>query len=424
LANGTTIRYTGTAIDEYNLPTQSPLWIQEDPRGTGTPEWFAVVNNSSRDQIIDYVRSTGSAVSAYFTKSGQINPVPFNNIVTTYMTNFGYMMLSSSAFNKPISDWDTSNVTNMSQMFQYATMFNQDISKWNVAKVTDMSFMFFDADFYQDISGWITSSVRNMAHMFSGARKFNSDISGWNTLNVENMQNMFMNANMFNQNLSGWNVGKVTSRNYFASPALFANVALQPIWSKLSRLANGTTIRYTGTAQAVIDEYNLPTPSPLWIQEDPRGTGTPEWFAVVNNSSRDQIIDYVRSTGSAVSAYFTKSGQINPVPFNNIVTTYMTNFGYMMLSSSAFNKPISDWDTSNVTNMSQMFQYATMFNQDISKWNVAKVTDMSFMFFQASVFNQDISKWNVDNVLNAGYFATGSPLALPENSGKLPPRFR
>jgi surface protein len=427
LANEVTIQYTGTAqavTDAYNLPTPSPLWIQEDPRGTGTPQWFAVVNNSSRQKIIDYARSTGSAVSAYFTKSGESAPVPFNNIVTTYMTDFSYI-LSSSAFNKPISDWDTSNVTNMSQMFQAASAFNQDISKWNVAKVTDMNFMFFDADFHQDISGWITSSVRNMAYMFSGALKFNSDISGWNTLNVENMQNMFSGATLFNRNLSGWNVAKVTnmqgmfdgatlfnqnlngwnvakviSRNNFASPALLANVALQPNWPKLSRLSNGVTIQYTGTAQAVTDAYNLSTPSPLWIQEDPRGTGTPEWFAVVNNSSRQKIIDYATSTGSAVSAYFTKSGESAPVDFNNIVTTLMTDMSGIFTHNYSFNKNISRWDTSNVETMSSMFNNATVFNQDISKWNTANVTNMIAMFPNARKFNQDIGSWVTSKVTN------------------------
>ena len=164
-------------------------------------------------------------------------------------------------------------------------------------------------------------------------------------------------------------------------------------------MANGTTIRYTGTEQEVIDAYNSSTPSPLWLQEDPRGTGTPQWFAVVNNSSSAQITAYAKSTGSAASAYFTKSGQPGPVPFNNIVTTYMTDMSNMFDNASAFNQPLSDWDLKNTTSVHAMF-------------------------YQASVFNQDISKWNVDNVLNAGYFATGSPLSLPVNSGKLPLRFR
>ena len=57
----------------------------------------------------------------------------------------------------------------------------------------------------------------------------------------------------------------------------------------ITRAANGVTIQYTGTAQAVINAFNSSPPSPLFIQADPRNTGTLEWFAVVNNSSMAQI---------------------------------------------------------------------------------------------------------------------------------------
>jgi len=209
LANGATIQYTGTAqavIDAYNSST--PLWLLEDPRNTGTPELFAVVNNSSRAQITSYAKSTGSAVSAYFTKSGQSSPVPFNNIVTTLVTDMTQLLREAYVFNKNVSDWDTSNVTNMFGMFEYTGAFEQDISKWNVANVT------------------------LMGQMFHGASKFNSDISGWNTSNVTNMNYMFHDATLFNRNLNGWNVANVTSeyRINFASPAHIANNTLQPIW--------------------------------------------------------------------------------------------------------------------------------------------------------------------------------------------------
>ena len=386
MANGTTIRYTGTeqeVIDAYNSSTPSPLWLQEDPRGTGTPQWFAVVNNSSSAQITAYAKSTGSAASAYFTKSGQPGPVPFNNIVTTYMTSMVQLFIGASQFNKNISDWDTSNVSHssgMGQMFQNANMFDQDISKWNVA------------------------NVKHMGQMFFYASKFNSDISGWNTSNVVSMNFMFYEATLFNRNLSGWNVGKITSdfRINFAngSPlALLANVALQPIWPKL--YFNGVTIQYTdSTAQAIADAYNLPTPSPLWLQEDPRGTGTPQWFAVVNNSSTAQIKAYATSTGSAVSAYFTKSGQPGPVPFNNIVTTYMTNMSQVFQYNTTFNEDISSWDTLNVIWMIQMFEQAHVFNKDISGWDTRNVINMHGMFYGATLFNRNLSGWNVGKVTN------------------------
>jgi hypothetical protein len=46
---------------------------------------------------------------------------------------------------------------------------------------------------------------------------------------------------------------------------------------------------------------------------------------------------------------------------------------------------------------------------------------MSVMFHTALVFNQNLSGWNVTKVTRSAFFTTSSPLALPENSGKLPP---
>jgi surface protein len=424
-ANGVTIQYTGTAqavINAFNSSPPSPLFIQADPRNTGTLEWFAVVNDSSNSQITAYAKSTGSAVSAYFTKSGQSSPVPFNNIVTTLMTDMTQLLYEAYTFNKNVSDWDTSNVTNMTMMFQDAGAFEQDISKWNVAKVTFM------------------------IQMFYGASKFNSDISGWNTSNVTNMGFMFQDATLFNRNLNGWNVAKVTSeyRINFASPALSANVALQPIWLVLEYKWNDdysgkTTIKYIGETSLSFGNVSLSS-EPLFVYENPRGTGS-EWFAVVTNSSKSKIIAYAAGE-SAGSAYFTKSGQL--VPFNNIVTTHMKSMS-SMFNSSTFNENISSWDTSNATTMSGMFQNASNFTQDISRWNTALVTTMSGMFYGASKFNSNISIWNTSRVTNMSYmfngaslffqdlrgwnvakvtqrveFATGSPLAVPENTGKLP----
>ena len=220
--------------------------------------------------------------------------------------------------------------------------------------------------------------------------------------------------------------------------------------SPITRAANGVTIQYTGTAQAVINAFNSSPPSPLFIQADPRNTGTLEWFAVVNNSSNAQIKSYANSTNSAVSAYFTPPEQSDPVPFNNIVTTLMTdmtqlfynvrtfnqnisswdtssvtNMNFIFAYAFAFNKDINSWDTSKVTSMDRMFTFATGFNQPLNSWITSKVTNMFGMFQNASKFNQNLSGWNVALTterpsLNRTDFATGSPLALPENTGKLP----
>ena len=61
--------------------------------------------------------------------------IPFNQIVTTLMTDMGSMFQSYMNFNEPIDSWDTSNVTNMFAMFYAASAFNKDISGWNVTNV-------------------------------------------------------------------------------------------------------------------------------------------------------------------------------------------------------------------------------------------------------------------------------------------------
>jgi len=72
-----------------------------------------------------------------------------------------------------------------------------------------------------------------------------------------------------------------------------------------------------------------------------------------------------------------------------------SQFHYFFVKLCKFDSNISGWVTSNVTNMSYMFNGASLFFQDLRGWNVAKVTQRA-------------------------EFATGSPLALPENSHKLP----
>jgi surface protein len=167
----------------------------------------------------------------------------------------------------------------------------------------------------------------------------------------------------------------------------------------ISLAANGVTIQYTGSAQAVIDAYNSTTPSPLFIQADPRGTGTPQWFAVVNDSSRGRIINYASNEQTSIG-YFTKSGQL--VPFNNIVTTRMTNMDNLFNAVQTFNQNIGSWDTALVTSMGSMFQGASGFNKNIGSWNTALVRNMSYMFGGATLFNNgedtSIGSWNTSSV--------------------------
>jgi surface protein len=204
LLNNVTIRDTG---NPRVFQSNSPVFVEEDPRRRGT-EWFAIVNNSSLPEISNYARTLQSQ---FFTPPGQSTPVPFDNIVTTHVTNMSFMFAGATMFDHDISSWDTSRVTNMSFMFQNATSFNQPLNNWDTSRVTDMGGMFRNAFnfnrpllFNQSLDIWNTSRVINMSAMFAGARSFNQNISNWNTSNVRDMSSMFWGAINFNNGMPSW----------------------------------------------------------------------------------------------------------------------------------------------------------------------------------------------------------------------------
>jgi surface protein len=416
-ANGVTIQYVGVVI-----PTLEPRFIQANPRGTGL-EWFAVVPQSMATAIANYASGT----SGPFIPSGQSEPVPWNNIVTTLMTDMGLLFYGKSNFNGQIGPWDTSNVTTMHWMFRNAPQFNQNIGSWNTSKVKDMSYMFQNSTtFNQNINSWNTSSVTDMNNMFHEAYAFNQNISSWNTSSVTNMQEMFLNASPFNQPISGWVVSQVTNYSSFSDNSALTAANTPPFGRSepflVLNATNGVTIRYTGLAADV-----SPT---RFILSNPRGTGI-EWFVVVNQSMKNAIQSYASGT----TAQFIPPGQSVPVIWNNIVTSLMTDMKWFFLNQatfnqpigawdtsnvttthgtfqgcSIFNQPIGEWDTSNVTTMDGMFQSSSIFNQPISAWNTSKVLNMHAMFWSAGQFNQDLSGWDVDQVTNSSSFSDNSAL--------------
>ena len=382
---GTTIKYVGSAAA---VPTSAPLFVQANPRGY--QEWFAVVKQGMKAAISSYADGT----SGPFIPPGQSVAVEWKNIVTTLMTEMSGLFISKSGFNGEIASWDTGAVTNMAQMFYGASAFNQAIGSWNTGAVTTMDNMFVNAtNFNKEIGTWNTSAVTNMSYMFYNATAFNQAIDTWNTGAVANMNYMFYNAIAFNQNISGWNVDAVTSK----PPSNFSNgsalTALNtPLWFPVVQDANGTTIKYMGNA------VNVPTLEPRFIQANPRGTGV-EWFAVVKQGMKAAISNYAGGT----SGPFIPPGQSVAVPFNNIVTTLMTDMSSLFISKSGFNQPIGAWDTGAVTNMDHMFWNATAFNQPIGAWNTAAVTNMYATFGSATAFNQPIGSWNTAAVTNMMY---------------------
>lgn len=233
LPNNLTIRYIGP---ETNIPSDRPLFLQANPRGTGT-EWFAVVNNNARTEITNYARTNSSS---YFTPDGESTPVLFNNIVTTFITDMSNMFLNLSTFNHNISSFDTSRVTTMSEMFSGAAAFNQSIGSWCTGSVTNMSSMFSGAANFNNgqpaggILPWNTSHVTNMSNMFAGAVYFNQFIGNWHTSRVINMSSMFNGAISFNQSIGNWVTCNVTNMSSMFQNAVAFNQPISqngPFWN-------------------------------------------------------------------------------------------------------------------------------------------------------------------------------------------------
>ena len=102
---------------------------------------------------------------------------------------------------------------------------------------------------------------------------------------------MFENALAFNQNISRWNfiIIYFSETANFAKNSPLANIPTNmPIWRFPTLSATGVTINYIGS------EADIPSTSPRFILENPRGTGL-EWFAVVTNSSRSQFTAYAKN---------------------------------------------------------------------------------------------------------------------------------
>jgi surface protein len=366
-------------------------------------------------------------------------------------------MFSASSFNQPIGTWNVSNVTDMSFMFSGAIAFNQPIDSWDVSKVTNMTWMFKEATtFNQPIGDWNVSNVTDMSFMFSGAIAFNQPIDSWDVSNVVSMQSMFLGVNAFNQPLGSWNLSNMnnmfdmfrgttlSAANYDATligwatraangGALKSNVSFHGGNSKYcdgqgarNYLTNtyGWVIRdsgydCTGIPQTVVLDNNGVTikwtgttvTSLRFIQASPRGTL--EWFAIVDDNTKHHIKEYANSN-STIFKNYESSIPINirpPIPFNNIVTTLVTDMKFMFYPDVSFNQPIDSWDVSNVTNMSYMFRQCG-FNQPIGSWNVSKVKDMSQMFF-GTPFNQPIDSWDVSNVTNMTWMFGASSFNQP-----------
>jgi surface protein len=357
------------------------------------------------------------------------------------------MFQGATAFNQDISNWNVSKVIDMASMFR-SSPFNQNISNWNVSNVRNMASMFRSNPFNQNISNWIVSSVTNMASMFQSATAFNQNISNWNVSTVTDMTSMFESATAFNQNISNWDVSLVTSSNNFNTNGHSAfqgnNLpSFGVVTIGIKKRANGITLYYNGTTS---------TQDPLYVQATVRN-GVQEWFVVIHQLFFSHVKTYssatvtspdengVRKLTSSSNSYhlltFIQPGITtgsdtdisNYIPFNNIVTNFLTDLSlaFVNLQANRFllstGQSMESWDTINVTKMNLMYAYTPATGTgsavgefangpNVSNWNVSNVTTLQD-FALSSNFNQPLNTWNVSNVTRMSGMFRNSPFNQP-----------
>ena len=373
LANGVTIKYDANPAD---VPTSTAKFIQADPRGTGM-EWFAVVRDSSKMAIKNYAKGIISPLRNALNFDGVNDYVNLGIPAWTYSTQFRTTMT--------IECWFKTTDTNDQKPSA------NFVSRW-ITGGYDAQFMFF-----MNSGGQVGFNAAGVAFVQSplaykdtlwhhAAVTFNSvnselilyiDGSSVNTTSSAGTSNLLKDERTLRLIIGSDDAGSSPhTQNDRQFRGSIADVRIWNVVRSASDIKNNYLTQLNGNESGLVFYAKL-------------NQGT----AGGNNSGATTTENNMSSGGTTGTlGNFTLSGTtsnwvsgpplpvmpLNPsnnsIPFNNIVTTLMTDMSSMFEGASAFNQDISSWDTSNVTNMSNMFQGATAFNRNISGWNVTKVT--------------------------------------------------
>ena len=376
----------GSATNTYTA-TQTPshTYINSGEHTvsfTGTFPRLTFVAQTKLKAVQQWGTQKWTSMANMFQNCNTFNNFPTQAPDLSLCTDMSQMFSGATAFDQPIDSWNVGNVTNMSGMFAYATAFNQPIGSWNMSNVIYMGSMFgktklSTTNYDNLLIGWAMQGANG------GLLQQKVEFSGGNSnyCNASGARDYLINT-------YGW---QITDAGFDCT---VQDVVLD---------TNGVTIKWTGNT----------VPTSRFVQASPRGTL--EWFAIVDDNTKSNITDYAKNIQSGID-YFTPTGSSTPIPFNNIVTTLVTDMNGMFYNFSYyyyFNQPLDSWDVSNVTNMMSIFSGATAFNQPIGSWNVSNVTDMSGMFYGATNFNQPIGSWNVSKVTDMAYMFFYTPFNQP-----------
>jgi surface protein len=431
-ANGTTVKYIGNAND---VPPSAPKFVRSKLR-ENTTEWFAVVDNRHRQAITKYAKGTDTTTF----RSNPNDPnslVPFNNIVTTLMTDMNSMFLGAVEFDQPLNSWDTSAVINMSSMFLgavefdqplnswntsavinmssmfwgatkfnqslnswnvssvenmtsmffAATSFNEDLNSWDVSSVTNMSLMFGSAsDFDQPLNSWNTSAVTNMSGMFNSATSFDRPLDSWNTSAVINMSSMFWDAIKFNRPLSSWDVSSVYYMDYMFNDATLFNQDISG-WNVSSVTPKPPTNFSTGSALTVEN-----TPGGFFLtlaannvtiqyigNANDVPNNMPRFLRANPHGTGDEWFAVIKDAHKAILKDYINN-HVVPGNVPNGLSSEVSVYPFFTPAGQSAPVIMNNIITTLVTDMSQLFFGRLRFNNNLDRWDTSNVTNMQSMF--------------------------------------------
>lgn len=380
LANGETIRYTGVVTD---IPSSTPRFIEANPHGTGN-QWFAVVPQDMKTAITKYAKGNNA-----------LNFDGINDAVDLGIPEWSYSTQFRSTMT--IECWFKTTDTNIQNLGWFVTKWiggsnvetfalgmlpNGEISCWilndavNFAATTTSTS--YKDTLWHHVAVTYNSNTGVLSMYIDGEFKndsTNSEYPTTSSFGLLKYDNTTARVILGNDH-AGTSPNTQTDRQFRGS---IADVRVWNVVRTPTEILNNYKIQLNGNESGLVyyckldqgvangNNSGITTATNNMLTGGTTGT-------LLNFALSGTISNWVDGPPILSKSLFIPTGQTSPVPFNNIVTTLMTNMSGLFQNATTFNSNIESWDTSNVTDMSLMFYGATLFNQDISGWVIDNVT--------------------------------------------------